>query len=96
MAYWLNYAAFAITGIIVVAYAWAKYGESESDRVVLRDLALILTAIVILGCVAGIFVDRVLMNFLMVLLDETAKMIFSLLKSSKTLRNTYSKIVFVK
>jgi len=76
-AYWLNYIIFLAVGIAVIVYTWIKYSQSTSNRVVLRDLGIILIFVVLSGAVTGLFAYRTLLNFVMRLMDEARSFILS-------------------
>ena len=71
------YIIFLAVGITVIVYTWIKYSQSTSNRVVLRDLGIILIFVVLSGAVTGLFADRTLLNFVMKLMDEARTFILS-------------------
>ena len=47
--YWIAYTLFLLTGITVVVYLWITYSADQSNRVIVRDIAIILTVLVVTG-----------------------------------------------
>ena len=52
--YWIAYTLFLLTGITVVVYLWITYSADESNRVIVRDIAIILTVLVVIGGYDGV------------------------------------------